>query len=108
MILVIGGAGSGKRDFVTRVLGYPPEAMTRGKLGETPVVYGLEEMNPLPSAETCAQAAVVICREVGCGVIPLDRAERLHREAVGRLCCELARQAEAVYRITCGLSMRLK
>ncbi len=108
MILVIGGAGSGKRDFVTRELGYPPEAMTRGKLGETPVVYGLEEMNPLPSAEDCAQAAVIICREVGCGVIPMDGEERLRREAVGRLGCRLAQQAEAVYRVSCGLSMRLK
>jgi len=27
---------------------------------------------------------------------------------VGRLCCDLAREAEAVYRLQCGLAMRLK
>ena len=51
---------------------------------------------------------VVACREVGCGVVPLDRADRDRREAVGRLCCDLAAQAEAVYRVNCGIAMRLK
>ena len=51
---------------------------------------------------------VVACREVGCGVVPMDRGDRDWREAVGRLCCDLAREAEAVYRIQCGLAMRLK
>ena len=52
--------------------------------------------------------AVVVCREVGCGVVPMDRGDRDRREAVGRLCCDLAREAEAVYRLQCGLAMRLK
>lgn len=51
---------------------------------------------------------MVVCREVGCGVVPMDRGDRDRREAVGRLCCDLAREAEAVYRLQCGLAMRLK
>ena len=38
----------------------------------------------------------------------LDRADRDWRELVGRVCCELAEQAEAVYRVRCGLGVRLK
>ena len=51
---------------------------------------------------------VLICDEVGSGVVPTDPEDRAWREAVGRICCELAPHAEAVYRVTCGLGMRLK
>jgi dipeptidase D len=52
--------------------------------------------------------AVVVCREVGCGVVPVEPAQRTRREAVGRLCCRLAARAERVERIFCGLPMVLK
>ena len=51
---------------------------------------------------------MIICDEVGCGVVPLDRDERAWRELVGRICCELAEQAAAVYRVCCGLGAQLK
>ena len=95
MILVIGGRGAGKRSFVTDVLGFSPEQFAENG----PVLYGLEELDPLPPLEALLGRAVVVCREVG---------DRDRREAVGRLCCDLAREAEAVYRLQCGLAMRLK
>ena len=104
MILVTGGRGAGKRSFVTDVLGFSPEQFAE----DGPVLYGLESMDPLPSLETLLHREVVVCREVGCGVVPMDRGDRDWREAVGRLCCALAREAEAVYRLQCGLAMRLK
>lgn len=51
---------------------------------------------------------IVICDEVGCGVVPVDREERIWRETVGRLCCTLAQRAESVERVFCGLAQRLK
>ena len=99
MILVIGGRGAGKRSFVTDVLGFSPEQFAENG----PVLYGLEELDPLPPLEALLGRAVV-----GCGVVPMDRGDRDRREAVGRLCCDLAREAEAVYRLQCGLAMRLK
>ena len=51
---------------------------------------------------------VILCDEVGCGVVPVDPAERAWREETGRLCCELAQKADRVERIFCGLSMVLK
>ena len=41
-------------------------------------------------------------------MVPIDPGERSWREAVGRLCCVLARRADRVERIFCGLSMVLK
>ena len=108
MILVVGGFGAGKRKFVQHVLGYEPQQMSDKLNGETPVLCNLQSLDPLPGIEELTKFEVVVCNEVGCGVIPLEAAERLHREAVGRLCCQLAREAQAVYRVTCGLGMRLK
>lgn len=51
---------------------------------------------------------VVTCDEVGCGVIPLDKADRQWRDAVGQLCTALAAQADLVVFVTCGLPQVLK
>ena len=77
MILVIGGRGAGKRSFVTDVLGFSPEQFAENG----PVLYGLEELDPLPPLEALLGRAVVVCREVGCGVVPMDRGDRDRREA---------------------------
>ena len=52
--------------------------------------------------------AVVLCDEVGCGIVPVDREERQWRENVGRAGCVLAAEAERVTRIVCGIPIRLK
>ena len=98
MILIIGGRGAGKREFAQKTLGCAPEK----------TLPNLQVREPLPSLEELLGYEAVICDEVGCGVVPLERADREHREAIGRLCCQLAREAQAVYRLQCGLAMRLK
>ena len=52
--------------------------------------------------------AVVLCTDVSCGVVTMDKTQRLWREEVGRAVCALARQADSVIRIFCGLPLRLK
>lgn len=51
---------------------------------------------------------IVITDEIGCGIVPMDRNERLYRELHGRLCCKLAGQAEQVVRVVCGIGQRIK
>ena len=51
---------------------------------------------------------VITCDEVGCGVVPLDRADEAYREAVGRLCCALAEEADAVVRVIAGVPQWIK
>jgi adenosyl cobinamide kinase/adenosyl cobinamide phosphate guanylyltransferase len=71
------------------------------KAGEDPAkkIERILEKNP---------QLIILCDEVGCGVVPVDREERIWRETVGRLCCRMASQAERVDRVFCGLAMRLK
>lgn len=51
---------------------------------------------------------VIICDEVGYGVVPMIQSERLYREAVGRALCFLTVRAECVERIVGGMAMRIK
>ena len=113
MVLIVGGEGSGKRSFV-KSLGYTQADLADGVLDGRPVVFHLERMvfqNPdgidslLPELEG---KAAVLCNEVGSGVIPVDRDERLGREAVGRLCIQLAQRAGCVVRMVCGIPTFIK
>ena len=49
----------------------------------------------------------IICNEMGSGIVPADQTDREVREAVGRVCCDLAAYAEEVYRVVCGIAVRI-
>ena len=51
---------------------------------------------------------VVVTRELGCGIVPIDPTDRKYRETHGRICTELAKQANEVVRVICGVGMKLK
>lgn len=51
---------------------------------------------------------VLICDEIGSGIVPMDPREREWREAVGRILCRLTAQAQEVERVLCGIAIRLK
>ena len=50
----------------------------------------------------------IICNELGNGVVPMEAFDRRYRETVGRICCNIAKQAEEVIRIVCGIPIVLK
>ena len=108
MILVIGGRGSGKRAWTARHLGLTPEEMEAACRPGGSVLCDLQDWEPLPPLEELLNKQAVICDEIGCGVVPMERSERDRREAVGRLCCALAREADRVYRVFCGLAQQIK
>ncbi len=113
MVLIIGGEGSGKRTFA-QSLGLSPEDMADGALDARPCVYHVEKMvfadaaNAPRLLEPLCEKQVVICCEVGSGVIPADYETRLAREAVGRLCVRLAQRAQCVVRMICGIPAIIK
>lgn len=51
---------------------------------------------------------VLICNEIGCGLVPIDPFERAYRENVGRICTALASRAVRVDRVVCGIGVVLK
>ena len=51
---------------------------------------------------------IVISDDISCGVVPIDPVMRAWREANGRANNTLAGMASAVYRVFCGLGVRIK
>lgn len=52
--------------------------------------------------------AIVICRDISCGVVPVDEELRAWREETGRYLSALAAEAAHVTRIFCGIPQVLK
>lgn len=51
---------------------------------------------------------IIICNEVGSGIVPLEKSDRIYREKVGRICHELAKYSQKVVRIQCGIGTVIK
>ncbi|MFP3152890.1 bifunctional adenosylcobinamide kinase/adenosylcobinamide-phosphate guanylyltransferase [Lachnospiraceae bacterium ZAX-1] len=114
MILIIGAAASGKREYV-RALGYTDADMANAILDKRPVIYNLQDFiyqSPFLDSNILLsmllKKEVVICNEVGSGIIPLEHAQRELRETTGRMCILLAKRAERVIRLICGIPTVIK
>lgn len=121
-VLLIGGMHQGKRALAARLFGLSEAdfadgaSCTRETLSAAPAIDGLHRLTwrMLEAGENPAdllpllEDKIVLCDQLGCGVVPADRASDDWREATGRLCCDLAARAELVIRVTAGLPQVLK
>ncbi len=67
--------------------------------------------NPIEAAEKIILEnpdIMIIMNEIGNGIIPLEKSERIWREQVGKTGCFLAEKAESVERIVCGIAVKIK
>ena len=107
MIFITGPLYSGKREYACKILGCEePELKSRAIWDVQDLVVQCGDLEAL--ADELSQYEVVIATEIGGGVVPVDAGERAGREAAGRLSCLLARRAERVVRVFCGLPVVLK
>ena len=125
MKLITGGIFAGKYERLL-ALGFQPEEIANGETvpfaeafqkpaltrlnflirrlleaGMDPKAFVLEQVKQRPSI-------TIACDEVGGGVVPIEKGDREYREAVGRICCELAAMAEEVERVYGGIPTILK
>ena len=103
-VLFVGGAYQGKTALAKQL--YPDLPLVQNLHGRVrdELAAGRDPMALLDSLRGHA----VTCDEVGCGVVPLDRADEDYREAVGRLCCALAEDADVVVRVMAGVPLWIK
>ena len=106
MVLVVGGMNQGKYAFAKSmskdvVKDFHVEIRTCMERGEDPWTLA-EQVKKLH------MDGVITMAELGCGLIPVDAFDRNYRETVGRVSCELAKSAEAVYRVCCGIATQIK
>ena len=106
MIFVTGPLYAGKKTWVREQLGLTEAELTACAVWDVQNLVPAHDPEAL--ADELAGRRVVIATEIGGGVVPVDPAERMKREAAGRLSCLLAERAETVIRICCGLPQLLK
>lgn len=133
--LVIGGYAQGKWDYVRKQYkegilcesALPDrmqvqEAKERGEALITNRIHkwvrscvenGMDPQNEwkvfLKEWNTCEDLEwIAISDEVGNGIVPMEAMEREYREQTGRLLIELAKEADEVVRVVCGIGQKIK
>lgn len=116
MILIIGGAYQGKLTWAAAQYGLTSHDVW--DLAQADAVPGRRCYFHLEAlTKRCREPerylhdfkdAVVIAREIGSGVVPVDAEERCWRERHGAFLKQLAAQADCVVRIFCGIAEVLK
>ena len=122
MKLIVGGYAQGKRAYLETIV----QKIADGGLADEKTLeeaQGIDKLHllsarwmeqgkdPTVMALTLAEKnpeIIFVCDEIGCGIVPMERKERGWREAVGRMCCALAAQAQQVERVICGIPMVIK
>ena len=107
MTFIVGPLFSGKRRAAMELLGCGEEELARRAVWDVQELAAARSDLEALAAELAAHE-VVIATEVGGGVVPADPAQRMAREAAGRLNCLLAERADRVIRVFCGLPTVLK
>ncbi len=106
MVLVVGGSHQGKYAFAKTLSGHVIKDFHLTV--KTALEQGKDPWELVERMKAEQTDAVVTVAELGCGLIPVDAFDREYREIVGRISCELAKQAQAVYRVCCGIPTRIK
>ena len=106
MKLVVGGVHQGKTAFAHTLSEHVCDDLHR--LIREWMQSGEDLQEQVAQIVKAYADGVVTVAEVGCGLVPMDAFEREYRETVGRSSCGLAAQAGEVYRITCGIAVRIK
>lgn len=126
MVMITGGAFQGKRTLAKRLYGLTDRDILNGAecaFDEVFTAAAISDYHELVrrliaakidvsefSERLCGEnpRAVIIINEVGCGIIPLEKSERVYREEVGRAGCVIAAHSETVIRVFCGIPEAIK
>lgn len=126
MIMITGGAFSGKKDYAKKCFGFLDDDILNGENCPFDAVFSakciadyqlivkrlLEEKADVQTftERLCKENpnAVVIINEIGAGIIPLEKSDRIWREETGRSGCLIARNSSEVIRLACGIPTTIK
>ena len=124
MVLIIGGAYQGKLDFAKIAFSLSEDDIFTCDSSEIDfskrcinrveeftlacVQSGLDPSEYFKAHKEDWKDSILICEDIFCGVVPMGAEMRAWRQATGRLCQYLSREAAEVSRIFCGLEQKLK
>ncbi|MDR1962834.1 MAG: bifunctional adenosylcobinamide kinase/adenosylcobinamide-phosphate guanylyltransferase [Planctomycetaceae bacterium] len=125
MILIFGGAYQGKLNYALEHYN-PAASVCQCNETETRIDFSKEiinsfhylilaqlrnEMNPYQFVNEnieLLKPKIIICNDISCGVVSVDGEMRLWREFAGRILTLLAKHADEVVRVFCGLGTKIK
>ena len=124
MVLIIGGAYQGKLDFAKTAftlseddiftccneeIDFSKRCINRiEEFALACVQSGIDPSEYFKAHKEDWKDSLLICEDIFCGVVPMGAEMRAWRQATGRLCQYLSREATEVSRIFCGLEQKLK
>ena len=118
MIMITGGVHQGKTAYAMRKFGLAENDIANGadcpfdELITARCITNYHELvkrlddRCLPFTEELCRSnpdAVIIMDEIGCGIVPMEKSERVWRENAGRYGCIIAANSVKVIRIVCGI-----
>lgn len=108
MILVTGGSNQGKKSYIEKH--FPGEAtiINYEEYIADYIKKGLDSIEQTEKLLVDAPNIIVSISEMGSGIIPMEKADRIWRDTVGKTGCYLAQEAKEVYRVIAGIGMRIK
>lgn len=119
--LIVGGFCQGKTAYFRFKYSFPedkicdlraaqqPDLRCMGFLHLESYIRRCTEQGTAPiSADSFPEGAVIVCEDIFCGVVPIDRTDRAWRENLGRYLIDLSNRARHVTRIVCGISEKLR
>ena len=126
MIMITGGAFQGKTEFAKKTFSLDDNDIINGENCDFDDVFTAKcvvnfhmlikrlisnNIDPIEFSEKIIRdnfQIIIIINEIGCGIIPVEKIDRIWREAVGRTGCFIAQNSEKVIRVNCGIPMYLK
>lgn len=126
MVLITGGAYQGKKEYALRTFGFNEADIADGSVCDKEDILNskcvtnyhifvkrmLEENADIIAVTKllCTEndKAVVIMNEIGCGIVPLEKKDRIWREMVGKCGCIIAEKADTVIRIISSIPVAIK
>ena len=126
MILIIGGSYQGKLDFARKRYGltdddiqFCDETTDALDFSRRCIAYidrfalnrvraGAEPAEALGADPGAYRDAIYIANDISGGIVPMDPSLRAWREACGRMNLKLAREADEVWRLFCGIPQCVK
>lgn len=124
MILIIGGAYSGKMEYAMQKYSLSQTDIADGAECTAEQAYSCRAMSSFQlfvkrfgteSGTALAEQLfarnpdiIVISNEIGSGIIPMEKPERIWREEAGRACCAIASRSSTVIRMCCGIPTAIK
>lgn len=127
MKLIIGGTAQGKLEYVLLKYDLQKNVVWDGVLPDdtnlngniviinhfhqwvkSRMVSGGCPEDEIMSFLDCREDCIIICDEIGNGIVPVNPLEREYRERMGRILVQLAKRAEEVERIICGIGQKIK